>query len=143
MFLLVSVRLVLLRRLEVVNGSINSEESVESVTVQRIRTQRNRSVKNPLPLYAVVKKGKKGTALVDKAILIAPRAQPLVALQNPPCKQALTLRDEANRPIGWQFQKKQTNNLQQPTKHYKKQKPSTINLSQYFTYKFIIILLFL
>ena len=74
MFLLVSVRLVLLRRLEVVNGSINSEESVESVTVQRIRTQRNRSVKNPLPLYAVVKKGKKGTALVDKAILIAPRA---------------------------------------------------------------------
>lgn len=59
MFLLVSVRLVLLRRLEVVNGSFNSEESVECVTVQWIRTQRNRSVKNPLPLYAVVKKGKK------------------------------------------------------------------------------------
>ena len=109
---------------EMVNESISPEaESVESVTVQWIWTQRNRSLKKSTSSLRGCQKGKKGTAhhatnfiRFTQAILIAPKS----AASCRPCKPALTLCDEADRPIGREFLEKQTNNLQQPTKNLKK-----------------------
>ena len=105
---------------EMVNESFSPEaESVESVTVQWIWTQRNRSVKKSTSSLRGCQKGKKGTAhhatnfiRFTQAILIAPKS----AASCRPCKPALTLCDEADRPIGREFLEKQTNKLQQPTK---------------------------